>query len=418
MMFETEKQKEKAILVASSPEDESAVKASLDELELLVETSGGESLGRMSQKRDSFHPAHYLGTGKLDELASLVLELGAEAVVCDDELTASQIKNMAKRLDVKVLDRTMVILDIFASRALSSEGKAQVELAQLKHRLSHLTGIGAQMSKLLGGIGVRGPGESKLETDRRHIRNRITQLNRELEEIEKQRSLLSQKRKKAGTPLACLVGYTNSGKSTLMNALTEAGVLAEDKLFATLDTTTRKVDMPEGGELLLSDTVGFIQKLPHNLIQAFRATLEQLKDADILLHVADASNPACETQMQVVYETLDELGLRSKPVITVFNKMDLEGAERRQDSRAAATVLVSAKNKENLDKLAEKIAELIKAYRIKETVLLPYSEGALVKAIHDRCEILEEDYKEDGTLITAFLDQELSGRLQRFVLKP
>ncbi|MDR1639926.1 MAG: GTPase HflX [Clostridiales bacterium] len=417
-MFETEKQKEKAILVASSPEDESAVKASLDELELLVETSGGESLGRMSQKRDSFHPAHYLGTGKLDELASLVLELGAEAVVCDDELTASQIKNMAKRLDVKVLDRTMVILDIFASRALSSEGKAQVELAQLKHRLSHLTGIGAQMSKLLGGIGVRGPGESKLETDRRHIRNRITQLNRELEEIEKQRSLLSQKRKKAGTPLACLVGYTNSGKSTLMNALTEAGVLAEDKLFATLDTTTRKVDMPEGGELLLSDTVGFIQKLPHNLIQAFRATLEQLKDADILLHVADASNPACETQMQVVYETLDELGLRSKPVITVFNKMDLEGAERRQDSRAAATVLVSAKNKENLDKLAEKIAELIKAYRIKETVLLPYSEGALVKAIHDRCEILEEDYKEDGTLITAFLDQELSGRLQRFVLKP
>jgi GTP-binding protein HflX len=274
------------------------------------------------------------------------------------------------------------------------------------------------MSKLLGGIGVRGPGESKLETDRRHIRNRITQLNRELEDIEKQRSLLSQKRKKAGTPLACLVGYTNSGKSTLMNALTEAGVLAEDKLFATLDTTTRKVDLPEGGELLLSDTVGFIQKLPHNLIQAFRATLEQLKDADVLLHVADASNPACETQMKVVYETLDELGLRSKPVITVFNKMDLEGAERRTDPRAAATVLVSAKNKENLDKLVAKIAEMIKVYRTKETVLLPYSEGALVKAIHDRCEILEEDYKETGTLITAYLDQELSGRLQSFVFKP
>jgi GTP-binding protein HflX len=413
-MFDTEKTGDRAVLAAASPLDEAAAQASLDELALLLETSGGVAVGRIVQKRDAFHPSHYLGKGKVEELRSLVLSLEADAVVFDDELTASQIKNLGKLLDVKILDRTMVILDIFASRALTAEGKAQVELAQLKHRLSHLTGIGAQLSKLLGGIGVRGPGESKLEIDRRHIRNRITQLNTELREVQSQRSLLSANRKKSGMPLISMVGYTNSGKSTLMNAITEAGVLAEDKLFATLDTTTRKAQLSDGGEMLLADTVGFIQKIPHNLIQAFRATLEQLRDADILLHVVDASNPDMDAQMKVVYETLSDLGLGGKPIITAFNKMDVSQVASLNDSRATAVSLVSAKNGDNIGGLLSKISETLKSFRTKASLVIPYSEGAIVKLLHERSEILSEDYKEDGTFITAYMDPELAGRLKRY----
>lgn len=313
------------------------------------------------------------------------------------------------------MDRTMVILDIFASRAMSKEGKIQVELAQLKYRLSRLVGIGASMSRLGGGIGTRGPGETKLETNRRHIKERISELNHELKQIETHRQLLRNQRNKKGTPLLSLVGYTNAGKSTLINTLTNAGVLAEDKLFATLDTTTRKVKLPNGTEILLTDTVGFIQKLPHHLIQAFRATLEELKFADILVHVVDASNENRQEQMEVVYQTLQGLQCETTPVITVYNKIDKEiETPLPIDAMARDKVAISAKTKEGISTFLEKIETLLKNFRTPMTVFLPYTEGSLLNMIHGKCEIIAEEHQAEGILLQIYAEQEMVNRLQKY----
>ena len=312
-LYELEEAAEKVILVGIETEQEDA-QASLDELEELVHTAGAVALGRLIQKREAPHPSTYLGKGKVEELKEMLGPLGATGVVCDDELSPAQLRHLSDALNTKVMDRTMVILDIFAARAASSEGKIQVELAQLQYRLTRLTGFGVSMSRLGGGIGTRGPGEKKLEADRRYIKERIGELKKDLAEVKTHRELLRSQRQKKGRPVAALVGYTNAGKSTILNGLTQANVLAEDKLFATLDTTTRALVLPEGSQIFLTDTVGFIRKLSHHLVDAFRATLEEASFADLLIHVVDASNPNCRQQMEVVYRTLEDLGCGGKPV--------------------------------------------------------------------------------------------------------
>ena len=390
----------------------------LDELEELVNTAGATAVARTIQRREKVHPAHYLGKGKIEELKMMIHTYDATGIVCDDELSPAQLKNLEKMLETKVMDRTIVILDIFAGRAISGEGKIQVELAQLKYRMSRLTGMGASMSRLGGGIGTRGPGEKKLETDRRHIKERIAELNRDLKEIQTHRELLRSQRSKKGTPVVSLVGYTNAGKSTTLNVLTQAGVLAEDKLFATLDTTTRKVELPGGSEILLTDTVGFIQKLPHHLIQAFRATLEELKYADILLHVVDASNPNREEQMRVVYDTLRGLGCEDTPVITVYNKMDREvELPLPMDRMAREIVQISAGKQMGLEQMLATIEKLLKSFRKSMTVLLPYTEGALTGWVHGRCEIIREEHTAEGVLLEVYVDEEAANRLKSFAVE-
>lgn len=416
----TEEMKEKVILVGVDQEMGGMdTESCLDELNELVKTAGAESVGRLIQKREKIHPAHYLGKGKLEELQVMINAYDATGIVCDDELSPAQIKNLEQILNTKIMDRTMVILDIFASRAISREGKIQVELAQLKYRLSRLVGIGASLSRLGGGIGTRGPGETKLEVDRRYIKSRIAELNRELKEIETHRELLRNQRDKKGKPVVSLVGYTNAGKSTLINKLTDAGVLAEDKLFATLDTTTRKVKLINGSEILLTDTVGFIQKLPHNLVQAFRATLEEMKYADILLHVVDASNPQRKEHMNVVYSTLRELGCEETPVITVFNKIDREDVEYPLpfDIKARDTVKISAKTGKGTENMLTAIEELLKYFRKSIKVMIPYSEGSLISYIHGKCEIISEEHTETGYLIEAYVNEETENRLKNYILK-
>lgn len=417
-LYELEQAEERLILVAVEQEDgRSAMgtEACLDELEELVKTAGGVAVGRMLQRRERVHPGHYLGKGKIEELKVMLQAFDATGIVCDDELSPAQMKNLEQMLETKVMDRTIVILDIFAARALSGEGKIQVELAQLKYRLSRLAGIGASLSRLGGGIGTRGPGEKKLETDRRHIKERIAELNREAGEIRTHRELLRAQRRKKGTPVVSLAGYTNAGKSTLINVLTDAGVLAEDKLFATLDTTTRKVELPNGSEILLTDTVGFIQKLPHHLVQAFRATLEEMKYADILLHIVDASNPEREEQMQVVYRTLEELGCGDTPVITVWNKMDLQPElPLPRDGRARDTVRISAADGEGLEELLGSVERLLQSFRRTVRALIPYTEGGLIGWVHGRCEILLEEHTAEGVLLEAAVDEEAENRLEKF----
>jgi len=440
-MFNTAERKERVILIAVEKRDGE----SLDELRLLAETAGAEEVGRVVQKREAIHSGHYLGKGKVDEVLALVEETDADAVISDDELTASQQKNLAKRLGVKILDRTMVILDIFAQRAQTAEGKAQVELAQLRYRLSHLTGLGVALSRQAGaaahgGVGNRGPGEKKLELDRRHIRNRIDRLNAELKEIRENRGLVRKKRERTGIPVAALVGYTNAGKSTLMNAITGAGVLAENKLFATLDTTTRKADMPDsGGEVLFTDTVGFINKLPHHLIKAFRATLEELTFADILIHVVDSSSPKFREQMHVVNETLKDLGCADKPVIIAFNKCDLnedllEFSETASQFRQDATetrqthfieggsshevLHISAVTGENIPALLSAVQEFVNSLSKKMTLLLPYSQGGLLSQIHDTCKVISLENRENGTFLEIFATPEVAGRAEEYVIRP
>ena len=397
----------------------------LNELKLLVDTAGAEEAGRIIQKRDGMHPGHYLGKGKVEELKAMVEATDADGIVTDDELTPSQQKNLAKMLNVKVLDRTMIILDIFAGRAQTAEGKAQVELAQLKYSLSHLTGLGISLSRQggtagQGSVGNRGPGEKKLELDRRHIRNRIDQLNKELKELRENRALLRKKRERQGIPVVALVGYTNAGKSTLLNALTGADVFAEDKLFATLDTTTRRLEIPDGGaEILLTDTVGFINKLPHHLIQAFRATLEETRFADILLHVVDVSSPQKEEQMATVYETLKSLDCLDKPIVTVFNKADAIEQETVTlvDSKANHTIAVSAKEGTNLQELLAVVTTVIDSARKKMTVLIPYSHGALVSQIHATCKVFALENREDGTYMEISATDEIMEKARVFVVK-
>ncbi|MCL2665544.1 MAG: GTPase HflX [Defluviitaleaceae bacterium] len=421
-MFDTDILAERAILISAGGAD---CEESLDELALLAETAGAEVVGRLSQKRDAVHPGLYLGKGKIEELKQMAEELGATCAIADDELTSSQLKKISAAAGIKIMDRTLVILDIFAARASSAEGKTQVELAQLKYRLSHLAGLGTSLSRQGGGgvgtrgfgIGTRGPGETKLETDRRHIRSRVNQLESELKEITEVRGTQRERREKSNIPVVSLVGYTNAGKSTLMNAVCDAGVFAEDKLFATLDTTTRKFKLGAAGmEALLTDTVGFINKLPHNLIDAFRATLDELKFSDVLLHVADMSNPAVEAQMKVVDKTLEQLGCGGKPIIIVYNKSD-KAPDFIAPVFAAnfSNVQISAANRTNIDLLLEKVEDALRTGRKKMRMLLPYTEGGLLSRLHEDCEIVSETHEENGTLVTAFITPEYEGRVLKYV---
>lgn len=418
ILHETEKTIEKVILVAidlDKPYED--VNACLEELGELAKTADCVVLDTMIQKRDSIHSATYIGKGKIEELKDLISLHDATGIICDDELSSKQIKNMTEALNIKVMDRTMVILDIFAKRAQSAEGKAQVELAQLKYSSAHLTGLGISLSRLGGGIGTRGPGEKKLEIDRRTIKDRITELGRELDEIKTHRQLLRDKRNKMGLPIVSLVGYTNAGKSTIMNSLAKESFLAMDKLFATLDTTTRKVQLPEGVDIFLTDTVGFIQKLPHNLIKAFNATLEELLYADILIHVVDFSNTNYAKQMKTVYETLEILKCNDKQIITIYNKSDLETVNVfKDDEKVLKTIKTSALTNEGISNLLFEIENIVNSFREQITVLIPFSKGSILDTIYKNAQIVSEEYVEDGTLLNIIADDETKSKLQPYYL--
>ena len=406
-MYENKEEIEKVILFAVDLDNGEQVPANLDELEELVATAGAETLGRMIQNKDSIEKATYLGTGKVEDLRDMVERLGATGVVCDDELSPIQMKNLEQELDTKVMDRTMIILDIFAKHATTREGKLQVELAQLKYRSNRLIGMGQVMSRLGGGIGTRGPGEQKLEMDRRLIKERITLVKRELEQVKRTRELTRKKRQENPTPVVAIVGYTNAGKSTLLNYLTGAGVLSEDQLFATLDPTTRKLVREDGEEMLFTDTVGFIRKLPHHLIRAFRSTLEEAKYADIILHVVDCSNPDLDMQMHTVYETLRKLEIGDKQIVTAFNKIDrLEGEQVLKDLRADRTVRISARSGEGVEEMLDALSELLKAGQVLIDKIIPYTDGSQINLLRKYGQVLEESYENDGTKVKAYVPRE------------
>ncbi len=413
-MIELAKETERVILVGVCISDQDDTMNSLEELKELAETAKAETVGRLVQNREQIHPATYIGKGKIEELKDLLWELDATGIICDDELSPVQMKNLQDELDTKVMDRTLVILDIFAARASTSEGKLQVELAQLKYRQTRLTGFGMAMSRLGGGIGTRGPGEKKLEMDRRLIKSRIAQLNRELKDVRRHRQVTREQRCRNHIPVAAIVGYTNAGKSTLLKALTGADILAEDKLFATLDPTTRGRRLPSGQEILLTDTVGFIRKLPHHLIEAFKSTLEEARYADLLLHVADVSNPHMDEQMYTVYETLKSLGVTDKPVITIFNKQDkVEGdQESIRDFRADYTVRMSAKTGEGIPELLKTIEAVQRERKILIEFLYPYQDAGKLQLIRRYGEMLEEDYQEDGIFVRAYIPAEIYQNLK------
>ncbi len=397
------------ILAAVSEEDQDKTIASLQELGELAKTAGAEVLELFMQCREHPHPGTYLGSGKLEELKARVEELHADGIICDDELTPAQQRNMERILQTKIMDRTLVILDIFAQRAATREGIIQVELAQLRYRAVRLTGIGTEMSRLGGGIGTRGPGESKLETDRRVIHSRISHLKAELDEVIRHRELARDRRRQSAVPVAAIVGYTNAGKSTLLNRLTGADILAEDKLFATLDPTTRRLALPGGEEVLLTDTVGFICKLPHHLVDAFKSTLEEAKYADVILHVADASNPQLELQMKTVYTTLKNLGVEGKPVITAFNKCDLSGAGGLLwDAHADRTVKISALTGEHLPELVSALSEVLQDQKVLIEKVFPYQRSADVAAVHKYGTVLEEEYLSEGIRLKAYVPKKLN----------
>lgn len=407
-MYENKETTERVILVAVCEREGDDTENSLKELAQLAETAGAGVIGTLVQKMDHAHPGTYLGSGKLEELKDLIRETDASGVICDDELKPVQMKNMTEALDTKVMDRTLLILDIFATRAVTGEGKLQVELAQLKYSLTRLTGFGRSMSRLGGGIGTRGPGEKKLETDRRVIRDRVAQLNRELKEVVRHRDVTRSRRMKNYTKVAAIVGYTNAGKSSLLNALTDAGVKEEDRLFATLDPTTRMMELTGRQQVLLTDTVGFIRKLPHHLVEAFRSTLEEAVYADLIIHVVDASNPQWDIQMHVVYETLDALGVKDKKVITLFNKCDcLSGDGVFQDFRADRTLRVSAKTGEGLERFRTALEELLRGDRVFFTHTFPFEQAGEIRRIRKYGELLTEEYREDGIYVEAYVPAEL-----------
>ena len=412
-MYNMDDIRERVILVGVDTEGGETAERSLDELAELAATAGAEVTGRLIQTRECVHPATYIGRGKLIELKELLWETEATGIICDDELSSTQLGNLEEELDCKVLDRTLLILDIFAARAVSGEGKIQVELAQLKYRQSQLTGAGRAMSRLGGGIGTRGPGEKKLEMDRRLIKNRIAQLNRELREVKRHRELTREQRTKNRIPVVAIVGYTNAGKSTLLNTLTGAGVLQEDQLFATLDPTTRSRKLPSGQEILLTDTVGFIRKLPHHLIEAFRSTLEEARYADIILHVVDASNPQMDEQMHTVYETLQNLGVKDKPVITVFNKIDrMEDIWVPRDLHADYYVKISARTGEGITEFLQAVEAVLREQKVEIEALYPYKEAGKIQLIRKYGELQEEEYREDGIFVRAFVPAELYGQVR------
>ena len=396
---------EKVILVGVCLQEGDDTKDSLEELEELCETAGAQVCATIVQNREGFHPGTYVGTGKLLEIKEAIAQYQATGIVCDDELSPAQLKNMEQELECKIMDRTMIILDIFAKRATTSEGKIQVELAQLKYRSARLIGFGKSMSRLGAGIGTRGPGESKLETDRRIIKDRIAQLRQELNEVVRHREVTRSQREKKNATVVAIVGYTNAGKSTLLNRLTDAGVLEEDQLFATLDPTTRNLKLESGQEILLTDTVGFIRKLPHHLIEAFRSTLEEAKYADIILHVVDASNPQKDKHMHIVYDTLDQLGVKDKKIITLFNKMDrVTTQEAWKDFKADQSICMQAKNRIGFEELLDGIESILRERKVLIERLFSYDEAGKIQDIRKNGELLSEEYREDGIFVRAYVE--------------
>ena len=386
---------------------------SLDELAELADTAGADTVIRVIQKRPSYEPATCIGSGRLDEMAELCEREEIDQIIFDCELTATQIRNIEDVCGVHTIDRTMLILDIFAQRATTHEGRLQVEIAQYRYRLPRLAGMGLKLSRLGGGIGTRGPGETKLETDKRHIRARIASLSEELKEIEKRRGLHRERRKKDGVLVCAIVGYTNVGKSTLLNTLTEAGVLAENKLFATLETTSRAIELPDGRSVMLVDTVGLISRLPHHLVEAFKSTLEEAANADVILHIVDASNPECETQAKVTLELLKELGCEGIPVVTAFNKCDL--VPYLDDiSVGDGVVRISAKRGEGIPELLEAVAKALPQSAKKMKLLIPFSEGGLIADIRREGKVFSEEYTADGTLVDALVDVKLYSRMEQY----
>ncbi|MFT4106419.1 MAG: GTPase HflX [Lacrimispora sp.] len=407
-LIELREIEERVILVAVSTGEEDDAAASLDELEELVKTAGAVTVDKVIQNRERIHPGTYLGKGKIEEIKERLWELDATGIVCDDELSPAQLRNLESALDIKVMDRTMVILDIFAARATTREGKIQVELAQLKYRAARLVGLRSSLSRLGGGIGTRGPGEKKLEMDRRLIHDRIGMLKADLEEVKRHRDIARRQRDKNHVPVAAIVGYTNAGKSTLLNKLTDAGILAEDKLFATLDPTTRNLELPGGQQILLTDTVGFIRKLPHHLIEAFKSTLEEAKYSDIILHVVDCSNPRMDVQMHVVYETLRELKVQEKIMITVFNKIDAaEPGVILRDISSDHQVKISAKTGEGLDELVNLLETILRNQKVYLEKVYSYQEAGKIQTIRKYGQLLKEEYREDGILVNAYVPAEL-----------
>ena len=404
--------KERVILVGVQEDGAPDIQASLQELRELAKTAGAETAGTIVQNLEKMHPVTYIGKGKIEELKQLAAETDANGIICDDELTPAQMKNLEDKLDLKVMDRTILILDIFAAHASTREGKVQVELAQARYRMTRLAGFGQAMSRLGGGIGTRGPGESRLETDRRRIRQRITSLKQELQDIVRHREVTRTLREKNHMPVAAIVGYTNAGKSTLLNRLTDADVLSEDKLFATLDPTTRSLKLPAGENILLTDTVGFINKLPHHLVDAFRSTLEEARYADIILHVVDYANPAYEKQMAVVYDTLKQLDALGKPIITLFNKCDLvPGGLMTRDPRADKSLPVSALTGDGLPELLRAIESILMDSRMLVEHLYGFKDAGQVQIIRKYGHLLSEEYTEDGIMVRALVPKHLYGQL-------
>ena len=413
-LIEIGEQQERVILFAASTNDSDDTEESVEELKELVKTAGAETVGTVIQNRENIHPGTYLGKGKIQELKEMVWESGATGVVCDDELSPAQLKNLEDALDTKVMDRTMIILDIFAARAKTREGKIQVELAQLRYRAVRLVGLRNSLSRLGGGIGTRGPGETKLEVDRRRIHERISQLKSELQDVERHRNVVRKQREQSGTLTAAIVGYTNAGKSTLLNKLTGAGILAEDKLFATLDPTTRALVLPGGEKVLLTDTVGFIRKLPHHLVEAFKSTLEEARYCDVILHVVDCSNPQMDMQMHVVYETLRRLDIKDKEIITVFNKVDRPDADTAcRDMSADYKVRLSAKTGEGIGELLALFAVILRNRRIYFEKVFAYKDAGRIQTIRKSGQLLSEEYQDAGIHVKAYVPVELFEELYK-----
>ena len=411
-VFDLSDKTERVLLVGVQENDGDDTEESLQELAELAKTAGAEVVGTVIQKRERIHPGTYVGKGKIDEIRTLLNALDATGIICDDELSPVQMNHLQQELESKIMDRTLLILDIFASRAVTKEGKIQVELAQLRYRAVRLVGLGSSLSRLGGGIGTRGPGEKKLEMDRRLIKERISQLKKELEHVKKHRELLREGRKKDRVMTAPIVGYTNAGKSTLLNTLTDAGVLSEDKLFATLDPTTRLLELDGGQRIYLTDTVGFIRKLPHHLIEAFKSTLEEAKYADVILHVVDASNPQVEEQMFIVYETLRELGVKDKTIVTLFNKQDrLAGNEILRDFKADYVLKISARTGWGLDELKNTLEKILIGNQIYIERVLDYKDAGMLQLVRKYGQLIEEKYTENGIEIKARVPKDIYGRL-------
>lgn len=411
-MIDNREAEERVILVAVRKSDRENTEQSLDELCELASTAGAVTVARVIQNLYNFNPATYIGKGKIDEIKELIIEYDATGIICDDELSPAQMNNLSDALEIKIMDRTLLILDIFAARANTNEGKIQVELAQLRYRSSRLSGLGNALSRLGGGIGTRGPGETKLEMDRRIIHERIGQLKHELEAVVTHRELTRSQRSRSNIPVVAIVGYTNAGKSTLLNTLTGAGILAENKLFATLDPTTRGLELESGQQILLTDTVGFISKLPHHLVEAFKSTLEEAVYADIILHVVDASNPAMDSQMYVVYDTLEKLGAGDKPIITAFNKIEIAGNKVLKDFKADKTVNISALHGDGLTELKDTIEEVLRESKIYIEKTYSYTEASKISLIRKYGQLISEEYVAEGIEVKAYVPTEIYDKVK------